>query len=123
MGAKQLNELLLKTFPGLQKNFNKITDWQDGIETGSIIVFEDVYFKYIKRFIKNEKISKANFEFIKLLLDSNDEYAINVVTIAIIENMIATMKKEDYVKYFDDRMKVIANNLGQNNFRKWENIK
>lgn len=29
--------------------------------------------------------------------------------------------KEDYVKYFDDRMKEIANNLGKN-FRKWEDI-
>ena len=57
MGAKELNEKLLETFPQLRKSFDNVTSWQEGIETGSIIVFEDVYFKYLKRYLHNEKIS------------------------------------------------------------------
>ena len=123
MGAKELNEKLLETFPQLRKLFDNVTSWQEGIETGSIIVFEDVYFKYLKRYLHNEKISNKNFKFIKLLLDSNDDYAINVVTVAIIENLVATTKRELYVKYFDDNMKKIANEIGRGYFYNWKDIK
>ncbi len=123
MGAKELNEKLLGTFPQLRKSFDNVTSWQEGIETGSIIVFEDVYFKYLKRYLNNENISNKNFEFIKSLLDSNDDYAINVVSVAIIENLIATTKRELYVKYFDDNMKKIANEIGKEYFYNWVNIK
>ena len=123
MGAKELNEKLLETFPHLRKSFDNVTSWQEGIETGSIIVFEDVYFKYLKRYLHNEKISNKNFKFIKLLLDSNDDYAINVVTIAIIENLVATTKRELYVKYFDNTMKKIANEIGREYFYNWKDIK
>lgn len=122
MGAKELNEKLLKNFPQLEKSFKKVTDWQEGIETGSVIVFEDVYFKYIRRYLKNETISKRNFEFVKELLNSNDEYAINVVCVAIIENLIASTKKELYKKYLDDNMKKIANEIGKSYFYNWKNI-
>lgn len=122
MGAKELNEKLLNNFPQLEKSFKKATDWQEGIETGSVIVFEDVYFKYIRRHLKNETISKRNFEFVKELLNSNDEYAINVVCVAIIENLIASTKKELYEKYLDDNMKKIANEIGKSYFYNWRNI-
>jgi len=122
MGAKELNEKLLETFPQLRKSFDNVTSWQEGIETGSIIVFEDVYFKYLKRYLHNEKISNKNFKFIKLLLDSNDDYAINVVTVAIIENLVATTKRELYVKYFDNTMKKIANEIGREYFYNWKDI-
>ena len=122
MGAKELNEKLLETFPQLRKSFDNATSWQEGIETGSIIVFEDVYFKYLKRYLHNENISNKNFEFIKLLLDSNDDYAINVVAVAIIENLVATTKRELYVKYFDNTMKKIANEIGREYFYNWKDI-
>lgn len=123
MGAKELNKKLLETFPQLRKSFDNVTSWQEGIETGSIIVFEDVYFRYLKRYLNNENISKTNFEFIKSLLNSNDDYAINVVTIAIIENLVATTKRELYEKYFDANMKKIANEIGKEYFYNWINIK
>lgn len=122
MGAKELNEKLLEYFPQLEKSFKKVTDWQEGIETGSAIVFEDVFFKYIKRHLKDEKISNKNFEFIKELLNSNDEYAINVVCVAIIENLIASTKRELYEKHLDDNMKKIANEIGKNYFYNWTKI-
>ncbi len=122
MGAKELNEKLLETFPQLRKSFDNVTSWQEGIETGSIIVFEDVYFKYLKRYLHNEKISNKNFKFIKSLLNSSDDYVINVVTIAIIENLVATTKRELYVKYFDDNMKKIANEIGREYFYNWKDI-
>ena len=123
MGAKELNTKLLENFPQLKKSFENVTNWQEGIETGSIIVFEDVYFKYLKKFLKNEKISNKNFDFIKSLLSSNDEYAVNVVSIAIIENLIATTKRNLYEKYFDDKMKLIANEIGKSYFYNWKDIK
>lgn len=86
-------------------------------------MFEDVYFKYLKRYLNNENISNKNFEFIKSLLNSNDDYAINVVTVAIIENLVATTKRKLYVKYFDDNMKKIANEIGREYFYNWVNIK
>lgn len=123
MGAKELNEKLLKTFPQLKKAFENATNWQEGIETGSIVVFEDVYFKYVKRFLANNKISTRNFDFIKELIESGDDYAINVVTVAIIENLIATTKRELYIKYFDNNMKRIANEIEREYYYNWKDIK
>ena len=122
MEPKELNELLLNRFPMIKSKFEQETNWQDGINTGSIVVFEDVYFKYIKRYIKNEKLSTKNFDFIKELLALDDEYVKDVVVTALIENMISSTKKDLFVKYFDDNMKKIANEIGAKYFYNWKEI-
>ena len=122
MGAKELNELLLNNFPNLKSAFKRETDWQEGIETGSIIVFEDVFYKYIKRNINNENISKKCFNFFKYLLTLNDNYVTDVIKVSIIENIISLSKKEKYIKYFDEEMKNIANDIGKNYFYNWRDI-
>ena len=50
---KNLNEKLLYLFPNLSDKFNEETSWQDGIYTGSIVVFEDVFMPYIAECIEN----------------------------------------------------------------------
>ena len=55
MQAKELNSLLLEKFPELKKKFDDETSWQDGIETGSFIVFEDVFMPFLEANIELNK--------------------------------------------------------------------
>lgn len=89
MEPKELNELLLKTFPALKGPFEECVSWQDGLETGSTIVFEDVlmpYFIYCFEESLSEEL-KNIYEFIEQCVSSNDAYCKNVIEVAIIENI------------------------------------
>ena len=89
MKSNKLNELLLTTFPNLKTAFSEETSWQEGINTGSIVVFEDVFMPYII-FCYEHKLSdelKKCFEFIEECVISKDNYQRNIIEVAIIENI------------------------------------
>ena len=48
MQAKELNQLLINSFPELEAKFHEEVDWQDGYETGSFVVFEDVFMRFVE---------------------------------------------------------------------------
>ena len=43
MGPRQLSEILLKKFPELTPEFDKYVSWQDGMNTGSFLTYENVF--------------------------------------------------------------------------------
>lgn len=89
MKSSELNLLLLKRFPSLKEAFEEETSWQEGINTGSIVVFEDVFMPYIIHCVENKLNSEVTeiFKFIEECVKSNDEYQRNVIEVSIIENM------------------------------------
>ncbi|MCQ2796729.1 MAG: hypothetical protein MJ213_05495 [Bacilli bacterium] len=101
MSPKELNTKLLEKFPELNDKFNEQTSWQEGISTGSIVVFEDVFMPFIINAVeKNLTDSIKNiFEFVEELISSNDEYAKNVVEVAIIENIGSYDIKDKIAKF------------------------
>ena len=89
MTAKEFNELLLLKFPEIKKDFDAYVEWQDGIDTGSFLVVEDVFMKYCNRLLKKKDYKKFAYvcEIIESILMMNDEYASNVVVVGILENL------------------------------------
>lgn len=87
--SKKYNELLLDKFPSLKDEFDKYTSWQDGINTGSTLVYEDVFVPYVIKQLVNdntEELEKIS-SLIEDLITSDDEYAVNIAYIAILESL------------------------------------
>jgi len=85
--CKKVNEKLLEAFPELKHSFEEETSWQDGIYTGSTVVYEDVFKWFIQDQINsnNEKNLVRIFEFIEKMITTDDEYQKYVIEVAIIE--------------------------------------
>ena len=89
MTSKELNMLLLKTFPGIYDTYIDETQWQDGDDTGSHIVFEDVFVPNLLKLLQENDIIAIShaFEFIEKLIDTHDDYATEVVFFSILESL------------------------------------
>jgi len=87
MLPKELNLKLLNMFPKLKEKFDVYTSWQDGIETGSHLVFEDVFVPYIVKIIleSNDEEIKKCFDYIEQILISDDDYSKNVINVSVLE--------------------------------------
>ena len=101
--SKKYNEILINKFPSLKVEFYKFTDELDGIKTGSIVVYEDVFIPYVIKQLNDNNVSEINkiTEFIEELLNSSDEYAFNIAYIAILESL----KSDDDGKKIKDYLK------------------
>jgi len=101
MTCKELNEKLLQTFPELNEAFEEETSWQEGLETGSTVVYEDVFMPFVEEAIEkndNATISRI-FDFIEELAQAEDEYTKQLLMICIFDNLL----------FFDDEI----------NYEKW----
>lgn len=90
MDAKQLNRLLIDKFPELQKEYHEEVDWQEGDETGSHVVYGDVFAPYIEKIIiqrNNAEIQKV-FAFIEEILARNEKYSDEVIMFSILERLM-----------------------------------
>ena len=96
MNEKQMNELLLASFPELKGELEKYVSWQDGMDTGAFLTYEDVFRPRIERAIED---GDANFleragAFIEDLYLTGDKYAVNVVYVGILEGLKANCDNE-----------------------------
>lgn len=109
MTSKELNQNLLSNLPQLKKKFDEETSWQEGINTGSFIVFEDVLMPYIREIVNNKEQKEIDlvFEYIESLTNINDEYVENVIYVAILENIASFEDKDKYIQYFRNKTKAI----------------
>lgn len=57
MKTKELNEKLKNAFPEILNMYNEEVSWQEGDDTGSHIVYADVFVPYIKLQIQNDNYS------------------------------------------------------------------
>lgn len=89
MKPRELNEMLLKAFPEIEDRFKEETSWQDGLDTGSTVVFEDVFMHFAFDAAvsgDNDFIDRAG-EFLKLCMSLNDSYVTNTILVAVLENI------------------------------------
>ena len=77
MEVRQLNELLLEAFPEVKGEFDRYTSWQDGIDTGCFLTYEDLLLPLARQALeqKDEKTIGRVAAFIERLLGLDDDYA------------------------------------------------
>jgi hypothetical protein len=103
--SKKYNSLLLNKFPELKEKFDEYTEWQEGIETGSLLVYEDVFVPYILECLINDKKDELIkiADFIENLITMEDEYAFNIAYIAILESLKSNPNGIMIQKYLKDK--------------------
>lgn len=96
MNARQMNELLLAAFPELKGELDQYVSWQDGMDTGAFLTYEDVFRPHIERAIEDGDagfLERAS-AFIEDLYLTDDKYAANVVYVGILEGLKANCDNE-----------------------------
>ena len=91
MTSKELNEKLLKAVPELKNSFQEFTSWQEGIETGSHTVFENLIVPFAINIIENENDNAIArlFRLVEEMITSKDEYAEEVIQLSFLEPLKA----------------------------------
>ena len=114
MNAKQLNRLLVDNFPELEGRYHDEVDWQEGDNTGSHVVYGDVFSPYIetliveKIYIELEKV----FAFIESIVELDDNYCNEVIIFSVLERLVADEKSLLICKqYFGKRTKMLFDEL------------
>ncbi len=104
MNERDLNTALLETFPELESEFEEYTAWQDGMDTGAFLTYEDVLRPHIEKAVMRNDghFAERAFEFIEKLYLSGDKYAVNVVTVGILEGLKANCNNELVRPYLKD---------------------
>lgn len=103
MDAKQLNQILINRFPELEQAYHEEVDWQEGDETGSHVVYGDVFAPYIENIIteKNYEELQKVFIFIEDILLVNDKYSDEVIMFSILERLLCDKEQFQICrKYF-----------------------
>ena len=104
MNERDLNIALLEAFPELASEFEEYTAWQDGMDTGAFLTYEDVFRPHIEKAIAQDDtlFAERAFSFIESLFLSGDDYAVNVVTVGILEGLKANCNNEAVRPYLKD---------------------
>lgn len=113
MLSKELNLKLIELFPEIKELYEDEVSWQEGDETGSHTVFSDVLFPYILENFDNVEITKKIFDSIEKILELHDEYADEVITLSILENLF-------YERENIDKFKKYLGNLSKQIFSKFK---
>lgn len=102
MTPKELNTRLIAAFPELERVYKEQTEWQEGDDTGSHVVYGDILVPVLIPLLKGEqyKLVKKYTDFLEELLATNDEYATDVVATSVIESV-----------YFDEIDKAAVKSL------------
>lgn len=105
MKSRELNRLLINTFPNLVKQYHEEVDWQEGDDTGAHTVYGDVFTPYIVECTKSNNVKELGriFNYIENLLEKNDTYTNEVIAFSVLESIEYTIKNN----------KKILNILGQ----------
>ena len=91
MNTEQLNRLLLEAFPELADEFEEYTSWQDGMETGCFLTYEDLLLPFARDALDAKddvKLTRIG-TFIEKLVTLGDDYAVNVATGGLLEGLRA----------------------------------
>ena len=91
MNEQQMNELLLATFPEFKDEFEKYVSWQDGMDTGAFLTYEDIFRPHLERAIEDGDtlfLERAS-TYIENLYRTGDEYAQNVICVGVLEGLKA----------------------------------
>ena len=97
MKARELNKLLVEQYPNLQEKYIEETSWQEGEDTGSHIVYGDVFTPYLVECIKENRNREiiCCFDFLETLLELKDSYVDDVVAFSVFESIEYLFKETD----------------------------
>jgi hypothetical protein len=89
MNAKKLNQLLINRFPELAASYLDEVSWQEGDDTGSHVVYGDVFAPFIEQSIDlyDKNKLKEIFDFIEKLLLLKDDYVEDVISLSVLERL------------------------------------
>lgn len=103
MTSKELNLKLKYFLPELAELYDEETNWQDGDDTGSHIVYGDVFTPFVieKIKLKDDKTVKKSFKFMEELLSLSDKYANEVIAFSVIEALLfnGEIKGVDFMRF------------------------
>jgi len=88
MTERELNELLLGTFPEIRKDLLAYMEEDgEGMDTGCFLTHEDVLHPFVVAAIDGNDagVLKRVGDYIETLLTSHDEYAENVAVVGLVE--------------------------------------
>lgn len=118
MTSKELNLKLILAIPEIKKTYIDEISWQDGDDTGSHIVYADIFVPYIKRQIitNNDKTLVRIFDFIEELLLINDEYINEVVALSVFEPLVLDdeIDKFLFIKHCKEKSLIIVQEIINN---------
>ncbi|WP_099224735.1 DUF7674 family protein [Listeria costaricensis] len=100
MTSEELNQRLLKNFPHLEESYQIEINWQDGDATGSQIVYSDIFTPFVTKSIlsMNDQAVKTIFSFVEEILQLNDVYCTEVITVSVLENIQDLLQEESWAK-------------------------
>lgn len=109
-----------RKFPELKEKYDEEVNWQEGDNTGSHVVYGDVFTPFIRKKLEekdNRKLEKI-FEFIEKLLETNDDYIENVLSVSVIESII--YDDTDLIKKYakEKTLNIIKNFIEYDNSKK-----
>ena len=109
--TKELNTMLLEAFPELKERFEDETSWDNGIETGSYIVYEDIFMPYVvQAFVDNDQESiNRVMQFVEELSSSDDVDVKNLIGISIIDNVRMYDIEERFASLMGPNSRVLYN--------------
>ena len=110
MKSSELNRLLVKSFPNLNDAYTEEVEWQEGDNTGSHIVYGDVFTPHLVNCISNdseEEMSKA-LSYIEELLVLEDSYVDEVVAFSILESIAYLFEeKQSLIDLLGEKTKLV----------------
>jgi len=112
MKSRELNYRFIAALPSLKQAYGEQTEWQEGDDTGSHDVYEDVLVPAILVLLKgnNFKAAKRYFDFCEDTLMLEDDYATEVIATSVLESI-----------YFDEVEKAeVEELLGERCLAIWE---
>ena len=118
MTADKLNKTLVKLLPKISDAYIEETEWQEGDFTGSHIVFGDVFFPYIVECLNadDDTNTKKCFEVIEKILKLDDDYANEVITLSVLENLFYEQLDNDVMTlYMHEKTKSIFEQIENQN--------
>ncbi|MCR5491360.1 MAG: hypothetical protein K6F32_04450 [Bacilli bacterium] len=107
MKPREFNSLLLQRFPEIKEDFESYVGWQDGIDTGSFLVVEDVFNKTLWQSLEGGDIALAKriFSFAEAILNQGDDYACNVIIVGFLEAIKGDERAAQAIPYLLPRSK------------------
>ena len=99
-----MNEALLFSFPELKEEFEEYTSWQDGIDTGAFLTYEDIFLPSIVKAIANNEVEYLNRAalFLEKHLTREGKYSSNVINVGILEGLKAKCNHDKVSKFLLD---------------------
>lgn len=114
MNSKELNLLLIENFPNLSNKYKTVVEWQEFDNTGSHVVYGDVFTPYFIECIeqKNETEIIKILNFLEKILEFNDKYSYEVVAFSVIEGIYYEYKDCPLInKYLGNLTRKVFNDV------------